>query len=164
MSTEKQIEKLEQEIKAIKASFEQSASDMKMYTYEKVFSTSMNAIYITPPQNYDPLKWVPLILPILDDDKVTKIGDERIEITFDSGGNLNAFAMLEMEVIQSGAGLRPITTERKIYNGGVKWVLVVSPNIKMVGTSGYYEWRPTILRFNVKSSVQGQLGVKMIWQ
>lgn len=164
MNTEKQIEKLEQEVKAIKTSFEQSASDMTMYTYENTFSTSMNAIYITPPSDYDPLKWTPLWLPTLDSDKVTKVGDERVEVTFTSEGNMNTFALLEIEVIQSGEGLRPIATERKAYSGGAKWVLVVSPNVKMVGTQGYYEWNPTILRFSVKSSVKGQLGVKMIWQ
>ena len=164
MNTEKQIEKLEQEVKAIKTSFEQSASDMKMYTYETIFSTSMNAIYITPPSDYDPLKWTPLWLPTLDSDKVTKVGDERIEVTFTSEGNINPFAMLEIEIIETGEGLRPISTERKAFNGGVKWIITGPLNIKMVGTLGYYEWNPTILRFSVKSSVKGQLGVKMIWQ
>lgn len=164
MRTETQLQKLEQELQAIKASFEQSASSMEFYTYENTFSTSLNAINITFPQSVDPMDWTELWLPVLDSNKSTRAGEEKIVVTFDCDNNINTFAMLEIEKIQSGTGLRPISVERKIYNGGARWVVTAMPNVRMVGTSGYYEWNPNILRLVVKSSVRGQLGVKMSWQ
>lgn len=164
MSTEKQVEKIEQELKAIKASFEYSATSMKIYKYENIFTTSMNALHITPPPSYDPMDWLLLWHPILYEDKTTSIGAERIEVTFICEGNRNTIASLEIELLQHGEGLRPVIVERKIYSGGARWIVRATENTKMVGTTGYYSWSPNIIRFVVKSSVPGQLGVKMIWQ
>lgn len=159
MSVENQIERLEQESEALKVSYEQSASDLSLYTYETTFSTTMNRVVCTYPPTYHPADWY-LPTPRLDYD--TRLGDEFVEITFDSEEGINPFAMLEM--VNTNAEERDIIiTKRVPYDGGARWVVELSPNITPVGETGYYSWEPNVMRFVVRSFVRGRIGVKMLW-
>lgn len=161
MSVEKDIEKMEQEIKALKASFEQSASMMKIYSTQITFSTSMNSVTYSNP-SYNPLQWESLVsMPRIDAN--THCGVETIVVTFTCSGGINTFATLEIEELVATSGLGVITTTRVPYNGGARWLVTAQPNVTLQ-PSGWYTWQPTKLRFVVKSAVEGQLGAKMIWE
>ena len=160
MSVENQVERLEQESEALKVSYEQSASELSLYTYETVFSTTMNGITCTLPSSYDPEVWW---LPPAKLDSDTRIGDELVEVTFDSDEGINPFAMLEMEDASANERNDFITTTRVPYNGGARWIVELSPSIEPVGSTGYYSWKPNVIRFVVKSFARGRIGVKMAW-
>lgn len=161
MSVEKQIDKLEQELKALKTSFEQSATMMKIYSTEITFSTSMNSIAFSNP-SYDPLQWITLVyLPKIN--ASTSCGVEPILVTFNCNKGINTFATLEIEVMTGRSGLRTITTRRIPYSGGSQWLVTANPNVTLQ-PSGWYTWDPTIIKFVVKSAAEGNLGAKMIWQ
>lgn len=161
MSVEQQIEKLNQEIKDVKSSFEQSATMMKIYSTKITFSTSMNTIIFSNP-SYNPLEWETLVsLPRIDAN--TRCGVEPIIVTFNCEKGINTFATLEIKVIEGGTGLRTITTKRLPYSGGSRWLVTTSPYTKM-NSSGWYNWYPTVIEFNIKSATPGQLEAKMIWQ
>lgn len=161
MSVQGQINKLEEEIKAIKASFEQSAAQMPMYSSEITFTTSMNMVrYTHPPIN--PLEWATLVsLPNIDQN--TSCGVEPIIVTFTCDKGINTFANLEILVIESLDGLFVTTVRRIPYSGGARWLVTAQPNHEYK-QDGYVEWHPTKLKFVVKSAVTGTLGAKMIWE
>lgn len=161
-NVESQITKYEQEIKAIKASFEQSAAEMPMYASQLEFTTSENEVdyYYSPSVN--PLEWQTIIsMPRLS--QYVACGVEPIIVTFNCSGGINTFANIEIELIDGRAGLFVTTTRRLPYTGGAQWLVTVQPNVKQK-PDGYYTWSPTKLRFVVKSAVSGTLGAKMIWE
>ena len=159
---EKQIERMEQEIKAIKASFEKSAAQMPMYSSEITFTTSQNIVKFTHPP-IDPRDWATLTsMPRTDVD--TYCGKEPIIVTFSCDKGINTFANLEIETISGTSSIFSSSSISQIsYNGGARWLVIIQPNTK-IGDDGWDIWSPTILRFVVKSAAQGTLGAKMIWQ
>lgn len=161
MSVEQQIQKLNQEIKAVKSSFEQSATMMKVYSTEITFSTSMNAVVFSNP-SYDPFDWGTLTsMPRVDAN--TRCGEEPIIVTFSCDGGINTFATLEVKPAKELGGLESIKIRRLPYSGGSRWLVIATPDTTSQ-SQGWDIWQPTTLTFVVKSAVQGQLGAKMIWQ
>ena len=161
MSVEQQIEKLNQEIKSVKTSFEQSANMMKIYTTEITFTTSMNRIVFSNASPYNPFDWVSLVsLPKIS--ATDNCGNEPIVVTFDCEKGINTFATLEVKTANELQGLRNIQLRRLPYSGGSRWLVVSSP--KVTTHEQYNTWEPSVLQFVVKSAVQGQLRAKMIWQ
>lgn len=161
MRVEKNLNTLEQEIKALKASYEQLAAEMPMYKSEITFTTSINRIEYTSPA-IDPTKWESIIaLPRLSQN--VACGVEPIIVTFECSGGINTFATLEIGDVDVTSGVLAMTTRRIAYSGGARWLVTVSPNVTLE-SSGWYSWRPTILKFVVRSAVAGNLGAKMIWQ
>lgn len=161
MSVEQQIEKLNQEIKAVKSSFEQSATMMKVYSTEITFSTSMNAVVFSNP-SYDPFDWSTLVaMPRVDAN--TRCGQEPIIVTFNCDRGINTFATLEVKPSKELGNLESIKIRRIPYSGGSRWLVIIDPDIT-TPPQGWSIWQPNVLTFVVKSAVQGQLGAKMIWQ
>ena len=159
-----QIQQLKQEMKAIKASFEQSASMLNVYTVELSFQTSMNVTNYTNSSSYNPLEWTTLMamesLP-----NGTKFDTETIQVTFKCDAGVNTFASLEINKLNGdNAGLRTISCRRIPYSGGARWLITVAPNATLIGTTGYYNWEPTRLKFAVQSAAKGTLEAKMVWQ
>lgn len=164
MRADSQIKQLEQEIKALKASFEQSASMLTVYTEEISFQTSMNVTNFTNSGSYNPLEWQTLVsMNRLPDG--TRFSTETIEVTFRCDAGINTFATLEIDKLNGDeSGLRAISMRRVPYNGGARWIVTAAPNATLIGTTGYYNWEPTLLNFAVQSAVKGTLEAKMIWQ
>lgn len=165
MSTEKQLEKLENEAKAIKASFQQSTTDMDVYTSEVTFSTSANIIRWNDNGNWDPYHYSNLdSLEGLKNDgsgNHTGYGWERVIVTFDCDGGFNTFASLEIEKIDVSDWY--IRFQRIPYSGGARWeVLLLANGVLEHGI--YQSWKPNILKFVVQSAMAGTVGAKMVWQ
>ena len=161
MNVESQIIKYEQEIKALKASYEQSAAEMPMFSTQMTFNTSMNTVKYTYPPGIDPLQWSAIIaMPRINLN--TACGEEPIVVTFNCDEGINTFASLEIEKISGVVGVFGINVHKIIYNGGARWLVTVQPNVYL--QDSWYVWSPTVLRFVVKSAAKGTLGAKMIWQ
>ena len=164
MRTDSQIKQLEQEIKALKTSFEQSASMLTVYTEEISFQTSMNVTNFTNSGSYNPLEWQTLVAMNRTSDG-TRFSIETVQVTFRCEAGINTFASLEIDKLNGEeAGLRTISQRRIPYSGGARWLVTVAPNATLIGTTGYYSWNPTQLKFAVQSAVKGTLEAKMIWQ
>lgn len=163
MRTDNEVKKLEQEIKALKTSFEQSASMLDVYTEEINFETSINVTNFSNSGSYDPLNWSTLMamrqLP-----NGTRFSTETIKVTFRCDAGINTFASLEINNITGGAKTAFTTVRRIPYSGGARWLVTVTPNVTPSGTTGYYNWEPTQFKFAVQSAAKGTLEAKMIWQ
>lgn len=164
--TEKQVEKLEQEIKALKTSFEQSASSMEIYTTRTTFTTQANKITITPPPSYDYNNWSRLIDYYIKHDNTDPssfYADEPVVVTFRSETGQNVIANLEIGANGDTTSFIKIT--RLPFNGGARWELLCSPLLDPVGNPiQYYNWSPWVLNIAVQAGVKGTLEVKMAWQ
>ena len=161
MRVENQITKCEQELKALKSSFQQSAAQMPMFSAQLTFSTSQNAISFTHGA-IDPTEWS-LLLGMPQTDNNTYCGLESVVVTFNCDGGSNTFANLEIDLIDATNTLFGIETYRTPYNGGARWLVVLQPNVTQ-RPDFYYDWKPNVLSFVVKSAVAGTLGAKMIWE
>lgn len=164
-STDKQIQKLEDEIKALKASFQQSAVMMNIYTTDIQFDTAMNVTNWSNSGSYNPLQWGTLVA-MYTLQNGTRFDTETLEVTFTCADGYNTYATLEVDDITPGkeTSFFRFYYHRVPYNGGARWIVSVAPNADLVGGTGYYTWAKSTLRFAVQSPAKGTLGVKMIWQ
>lgn len=163
MRTEQQVQKLEQEIKALRTAFEQNAASMNIQTFTLEFTTSRNTTDWSNSSPYNPLQWDSLIsMPM--DSNGNRIGMETIEVTFDCSAGINIFANLEINTIEVSNNNWAVISSRRIpYSGGAKWLITVNPNIQMIGDTGIYEWSPSKLLFAVQSAAPGIISARMIW-
>lgn len=163
MSVEKQMSQIEEEIKAIKDSFEQSASSMKIYTNETTYQTKANTMRISNSGTYNPLQWS-RIISIPQDVYGNWFGPEIVVVTFDCPAGNNTFASLELSK-EPLAALDSTSVRRVPYAGGAKWLIEVQPNVDSdPDHSSYYLWNPTTLNIAIQSASEGVIGVKMIWE
>ena len=166
MRTEQQLTKLEEEVKAIKASFEQTASMMKVYTASTDFSTSPNIVSWNGNGHWEPLKypWLDSLSGISHDASgtYTGYGRERVLVTFDCDGRTNTFASLEIDLVDANGSA--VWCKRVPYAGGAQWVVLFHANEERDGQGQWVAWKPTVLKLAVQSAIPGTLGVKMIWQ
>lgn len=165
MRAEKEIAQLEEEVKAIKASFQQSASMMEVYKAEMQFATSQNLVQWNGNGHWEPFKYELLeSLTSYSSDAQgnhTGYGYERIVITFDCEGGQNTFASLELDMVDVNEWA--VWYKRIPYSGGARWVVSLHPNGSYNG-QGTFIWRPSVLKIAVESAIPGTLGAKMIWQ
>lgn len=165
MSVEQEITKLEQELKAIKTSFEQSAAMMKVNKVQMRFSTSANFIQWNPHGNWEPFKYEPLdSLAASTSDSSgnhTGYGNERVVITFNSEKGQNTFASLELNLIDAKGWA--VWQKRVPYSGGARWIINLLPNVYQ-DEQYEWHWEPNVLDIAVESSFPGTLGAKMIWE
>ena len=162
MRAEDQIAKLQQEAKAIKASFEQSASMMEIYTATASITTQPNKVGYTVPSGgfvYDDWKRITAMNDNhSSDDPFHYYCDETVIVTFQSENGSNVLANLEFDENTD------VIVTRLAFSGGAQWRVVVSPNLTPVPGTAYVEWAPTVINFAVQSSVKGTLEAKMIWE
>lgn len=162
MRIEKQLAQLEEEIKAIKASFAITAASTPVQTKTITFSTSANIINWSNSSPYSPLDWETLVaLP-----KATNgdcYGVEEVQVTFDCSSGSNTIASLEIMEIDTTSGLMIISSRRVPYSGGARWIITISPNVTLQD-SGYYTWAQSTIEIAVQSMLPGTLGAKMLWQ
>lgn len=164
--TEKQLKSLEQEIKALKTSFEQSASSMEIYTTRTTFTTQVNKFSFTSPPSFDYENWW-RIMGYIDQhdstDRSSYFADEPVIITFRSENGQNVLANLEIGA--NGDSTSFIKIMRVPFNGGARWKLLCEPHLEPVGNPvEYYNWSPWVLNIAVQAGVRGTLEVKMAWQ
>ena len=149
---DKQVQKIEQEIEAIRSAL----------TVSLTFTTSRNTTNWSNGGSYNPLQCAPLISMYR-----TSGGDrfdtETIEVTFSCNEGINTFANLEISFVTITSGLAVVSSRRVPYSGGARWIITVRPNAT-TDSSGYDVWQPSTLRFAVQSAVQGTLTARMIWQ
>lgn len=164
--TEKQVEKIEQEIKALKTSFEQSASSMEIYTTRTTFTTQANKFTISPPPSYDFENWSRIVdyyWKHSSSDPNSYYADEPVIVTFRSENGQNVLANLEIGA--DGDTTSFLKTTRVPYNGGARWELLCYPELDSVGNPvQYVNWSPRVLDIAVQAGVKGTLEVKMAWQ
>lgn len=165
MRIEAQVTELEEEMKAIKASFEQTASSMMVYTSVMEFTTSPNTITWNGHGNWEPLKypWLDSLDGLTSDGSGnnTGYGRERIEVTFDCSGGINTFASLEIDLLDTLNNA--VWCKRVPYSGGAKWIVLLRANATYDEHSVWQSWKPNKLRFAVQSAMPGTIGAKMIW-
>ena len=135
MSTEKVLADLENEVKALKTAYEQTALQLPVFTYSIDFRTTLNKMKVTYPGG----------TPVEFD------GIGRVEITFTSSRGANALAFLEVKNNDAGTETVAIKYRRVPYSGGAKWILFG------INTE-------TVYTIQVQTAMQGTLGAKMIWQ
>lgn len=164
MNVEKETQKLERELKAIKTSFEQSAATMKIYKTQIRFSTSPNQVRWNSNGHWEPLKYEPLdsLAGLTSDSSgnYTGYGHERIVVTFDSEKGQNTFASLELNLIDFRNWI--VWPKRVPYSGGARWVVDLHPNVYQ-DEQYVWHWKPNILDIAIESSFPGVVGAKMIW-
>lgn len=163
--TEKQLKSLEQEIKALKTSFEQSASSMEIYTTRTTFTTQSNKFTATNP-SYDYEYWS-RIVGYYDkhssSDPNSYYADEPVIVTFRSENGQNVLANLEIGANGDATSFLKIT--RVPFNGGARWKILCYPLLEDVGNPTQYVVRtPWNLDIAVQAGVRGTLEVKMAWQ
>ena len=135
---ENKLEALESELKALKTTFNRASSSLQIYVNLLHFETTTDEVVITGP------------------DAATYYGAERVELTLDAIGGVNALAVVEMTGnYNSGVIYRPPIVRRVPYNGGAKWIIESWP---------FGDGTPIKYDFTVVSNVDGNLTAKMIWQ
>ena len=164
MRIESEIEEIEEEMKSLKASFQQAASSMTVYTSTMDFTTSANSITWNGNGNWEPLKypWLDSLdgLTSAGSGAYTGYGRERIEVTFDCSAGINTFASLEIDLVD--AINTAVWFKRVPYSGGARWIILIRANGNY--SQGIWQsWKPNKLRFAVQSAVPGTIGAKMIW-
>lgn len=159
---DKQLQKLEQEIEAIRAAFAQNASSMTIYTTAITFTTSRNTTNWSNSGSYNPLQWASLI-SMYKTSGGDRFDTETIEVTFSCDAGINTFANLEIGFVTITSGLAVVSSRRIPHSGGARWLVTVRANATTDG-SGFDVWQPSTLRFAVQSAVQGNLTARMIWQ
>lgn len=165
MRTEKEVENLDREIKALKASFEQSASTMEIYTTRTTFTTQSNKFSFGWPSSFDYDDWWRIILYIGIHDNVDRYSyyaSEPVIVTFRSENGQNVLANLEIGANGDSTSFIKIT--RVPFNGGARWKLLCEPHLEPVGNPvEYYNWSPWVLNLAVQAGVKGTLEAKMAW-
>ena len=162
---EKQIEKMEQEIKALKASFQQSASSMEIYTTRTTFTTQANKFTAYNP-SYNYQDWSRIVSYYIDHDSSdpsSYYADEPVIVTFRSENGQNVLANLEIGA--NGDATSFIKIIRLPFSGGARWKLLCAPLLEDVGNPvQYVNWSPWTLNIAVQAGVKGTLEVKMAWE
>lgn len=161
MRTEKEIKALEDEIEALKASFEQSAATLKTVAESVTVTTVPTKYSLSNSSTWDPEKWqelwnnlviggVPFRGPFY--------ADEILQVTFRSNSGSNTLAELEIEELsQKHNGI--VRTLRVNYSGGARWILDCFPNVELYSYLGEVTWYPTILKLTIRSIMPGSLEV-----
>lgn len=158
---DQQLEKMEQEIKALRASFEINANSMKVYTKELQFTTQKNKTSWSNSQAYNPLQWEQLVSMAKESDG-NRFSTETIVVTFDCAAGINTFAQLEINLVSGlDTNWLVIGCRRVPYSNGARWIVTTRPNLD---NPSYDVWYPTVLKFAVQSAAEGTLTAKMIWQ
>lgn len=163
MTVEQQINKIEDEVKAIKQSFEQNASEMNIYTSSTDFQTQACKLRITNDEPYSVLEWDAILaLPL--DINGFRYCNEEVIVTFSCPSGSNTFASLELYIEDLKTFYFP-SIVRLPYSGGARWKISVPPGTDWdPDHPGYEIWKPSILHIAVQSAAPGTLGVKMIWE
>lgn len=160
---EENIQKLENEVKALKSSFEQSASMMEINSVQKTFTTSPNTYTYTNSSSYTPSDWQPLWDYLAEGGVPFEgpfYGDEQVSVTFRTDNGSNSLADLEIEVLSPSTPL-PIHIMRVNYSGGARWILDCWPNLTLI-PPGYFRRSPTVLKITVNSIMPGILEVTQL--
>lgn len=129
-NTERLLTKLENESKALKATFEQSAMALPVFTTTHAHTTTQNKITIAASGN-----------------TYTPNDPERVIVTFNTNSGANTIAKLE---ISTNNAYLPVT-RRIPYSGGAQWS--VTAGAQSNGSS----WQPTNYTFTVQSLINGTL-------
>lgn len=140
MNAEKELQKLENEIKALKTAYEKMALLMPVFTSSVNFATEANRITATWSSGYT----------------YEFDGNERVLVTYDTNTGANTLATLEMTTDGIAVDLK---TQRVPYSGGARWLIYSMPNYDSNGNR-----IATNYTFTVHAAVEGTLGAKMIWQ
>lgn len=168
MRVERQLEKLEQELKDLKTSFMQSAAQMDIITTKINFSTKSNICYFEMHNDHDHEDWSRIYTVFAAYrtgwNTYTYYCDETVVVTFRSDNGSNIIGNLEIEG-NRGA----INIMRVPFSGGAQWILRIGPNVTPVlspdgVTIDYWTWDPTDLTLAVQAGVSGTLEAKMIWE
>ena len=162
MRLEKQVKEIEQDIEALRASFQQNASTMNVYTTSLQFTTSRNTTNWSNSGSYNPLQWEPLT-SMLTTSGGDKFSTETIQVTFSCNEGINTFATLEIDFVNVSSGFAVVSSRRIPYSGGSRWLVTLRPRSTSDG-GGNYTWQASVLKFAVSSAAQGTLTAKMIWQ
>lgn len=160
---EENIQKLENEVKALKSSFEQSASMMNINSVQTTFTTSPNTYTYTNSSPYTPLDWQPLWDYLAEGGTPFEgpfYGNEQILVTFRTDSGSNSLVDLEIDVLSPSTPL-PIHIMRINYNGGARWILDCRPNLTPI-PPGYFRRSPTVLKITVNSIMPGSLEVAQL--
>lgn len=139
MNTEQQTAKLENEIKALKVGFEQTALTMPIVTKTASIATTRNKLDIKYTDPYGTTY------------EYDENGAERILVTFTTSRGSNTIACLEVNVDHADAS--PVV-QRIPYNGGAKWIITGQPYMI------YPNWYSTEYTITVHSMVDGSLTVE----
>lgn len=167
MRTEKEVEDLDREIKALKTSFEQSASTMEIYTAQTTFTTQPNKFTVDNVNpSYDYENWYRIVGYYYKHDSVDPnsfYADEPVIVTFRSENGQNVLANLEIGA--NGDKTSFLKIVRVPFTGGARWKILCYPQLENVGTPIQYVIRsPWVLNIAVQAGVKGTLEVKMAWQ
>jgi len=133
MNVEKELKKLEDESKAMKAAFERSAAQIPIFTKTVRHSTSQNRITLKYPgggtsYNGDP---------------------ESVIVTFNTNSGINTLAKLEATTDNSRLPL----VRRVPFSGGARWSVTANPKGDFDGNN----WSPTNYTFTVQAASEGTL-------
>lgn len=167
MRVEKDIQKLDDEIKASKVILEQSATTLNLFSTQQTFTTSKRTYsFTTEPGSYqDPMDWMDLWY-YLEEGGTFFVGpfiaDELLQVTFRSDNGSNTLATLELEVLADDDPFNDVVhIIRTNYSGGARWILDVFPNVENTGGGAgfYFRWKPTTLKITVRSIMPGTLEV-----
>lgn len=162
MRTEKELQKLEDELKAIKMSFEQSAVSLNIQTVETSFTTHASQFTYTNSSSYDPFEWQDITFGYLAEGGTAfygpYYGNEIIQVTFRSNTGSNTLASLEINDRTEG-GSNSVHIMRVPFDGGARWVLSYFPCCERVSGVGEYTWSPTVIDIAVQSIMPGSLEV-----
>lgn len=162
MRVEKDLQKLEEEINALKSFFQQSATTLSLVSYNSTITTTSREYVVSNASYFNPLQWQPLFRYLKEGGTIYEgpyFADEVIRVTFRSDSGSNTLAHLEIDDLSSGGGnVRQI--KRVSFSGGARWVINCEPNVSLVGGVGLeYRWSPTILKITVRSIMPGTLEV-----
>lgn len=130
MSTEAWLAKLEEESRALKASFERSANSLLLKTQNIAYQTIRNQVTVSYPGG-----------SYVQDDA------ERVILTLNTASGINTIAKLELSVDNVYA--RPYV-RRLPYAGGARWSITCAPKSP---------YSPTNITFVVRSMTEGTLSV-----
>lgn len=133
--TEKLVKNIEDEISALKASFEQSATTMPIFTKSVDLVTTRNKVDYKFDYQGQTIEY--------DMNAV-----ERVMVTFTTSRGSNTIAALEIDVdnLQASPEVRRVP-----FSGGARWIVMGQPHME------YPNWLATVYRFTVHSMVDGVL-------
>ena len=136
---EKELQKLEDEIRAQKAVYEKMATQMPVFTKSVDFATQAN----------------PMTIDYGGGTTYSFDGNERVQVTFITSRGSNTIAALE---ILSDGVKADLKVKRAPYSGGARWIVYDMPNYNNGNRID------THYTFTVQSAVDGNLEAKMIWE
>lgn len=130
-TTEQWVEDLESESKALKQSFQRTATSLVVFTKRASISTTRNrATRVSSGWSYEA------------DDQ------ERVIVALSTNNGANSLAKLELTTSAQSLPVKRL----RIFNGGAQWVLTNSPQYDSGGN-----WIPTRYDFTVQTFVDGTL-------